>query len=156
MAEGEAVRSQLVLELWTEGPALDQCRSRGPVHLQDAPHVPHVDGYRARVSLADVRLDPARHRGSAAVGDSGHSGPGRPVQHRAHLLLRARVGHEVRGVLVLPSQAAHEVPERLAQGVFGPLPGPRRAEARQRARRRDPRRPQPDLLQSGRLGGFQP
>src|SRR6202011_240605 len=69
--------------------------------------------------------------------------------------LRARIGHEVRWVLVLPSEAAHEVAERLAEGVFGPLPGPRRAEAGQRVRRRDPRRSQSDLLQSGRLGGSQ-
>ena len=81
---------------------------------------------------------PPTTEAAAAVGDDGHVGVGRPVEHRDDVGLVAGEGHQVRRGVEPAGEGADDVAVRLPIGVTGPLGrvvGEHRREGR---RHRDP------------------
>ena len=141
MTQRQTQRPQLLLQLGTEDAALDARAAGVTVDLQHSVQVAQVEADRARIAVAHVRLDAARHAGPAAIGHHRGAGGRAPLQDGAHLGLGARKGHQVRRVLPAPGQAAGQVVEGLAQRVLGAVPGLLTADVGQRAGRLQPRLP---------------
>ena len=107
----------------------------------------HVDADRPVVGGIHARLHPADDARPAAVGDRGDALGRAPLQQLLQLALRARPGHEVRGVREVSAKAAHDVGIGLPVRVRGARVGVRGADRAQRGGRLDPRRRQRERLQ---------
>ena len=144
---------ELGVERRAEHPGLDPRRARDPVDLEHPVERAEVDADRARVVVADPRLDPAADAGAAPERDRGGALVGAPGEHRLDLGLVAGAGDEVGGVVDPTAKAADDVAIRLAERVHDPLAAIVADDLRQRAGRAQPRGPQLDLLdRDGQLG----
>ena len=117
MAQRQPMWLQLFLEVRTEGAALDQCTARCAVHLEHAVQVPKIDADCSDVRVADVRLDPAHNRRAAAERDRGGTLLSAPGKHVFDVVLIARIGDDVRRVVVVAADASDQVRVGFAQRV---------------------------------------
>ena len=108
---------ELRVERRPEHPGLDPRGARDRVDLEHPVERAEVDRHRARVVVADPRLDPADDAGPAAVGDRRRAGVGAPGEHRLDLGLVARPGDQVGRMLDLAAKAADDVAVGLAERV---------------------------------------
>ena len=133
------------------GPSVPACDPRGPrgtVDLQHPRQVAKVDADHAAIAVPDIGLDPADHAGAAAERDRRYAGVAAPVQHRDQLVLTAGERHEIRRMRVVPAQGPHQIAERPAVGVDGPVVRVRAEDRLEPRRRHQPRRTQVQLLYS--------
>ena len=144
VAQGQPVLGELLVERRAEHPGLDPRRPRDRVDLEHPVERAEVDRHRARVVVADPRLDPADDAGAAAVGDRRGAGVGAPREHRLDLGLVARAGDEVGRVLEPAAKAADDVAVGLAERVRDALAAVVGDDLGQRGRRLQPRRGQLD------------
>src|SRR5262249_14971184 len=139
VTERQPVWSELLLERRPEDARLDARGSRRTVDFEHAVEPRKVDGHRARVAIADDGLDAAHDARAAAVRYRGRAHPGAPVENRGDLVLRARVGDDVRGMREVAAKAADDVTERFPVGVRRPVERRAGAELGESARRRQAR-----------------
>jgi hypothetical protein len=80
VAQRETVRSQLVLQHRAQGAGLDARGTRAAVELEHAIEPREVDRHHSGVTVADVALDAAYNRRTAAVGDGGDAFVRAPIE----------------------------------------------------------------------------
>ena len=125
MAQREPVLAQLLLEPRPGRPGLDPRRQRDRVDLEHPVEPPQVDASPrgrspSRGSTPPTTLVPPPNGITAAPSASAQ------VEHRLDLRLVAREGDQVRRVLELAPEAAHDVPVGLAERVGRPARSDRR------------------------------
>ncbi len=140
MAQRQAVLGQLRLEAGTGGAGADRCRQGDLVDLEQAIQGAQVDRDGAVVAGADIGRDAADDRGAAAEGDRGDAGARAPLEQPLEVLLVARLGDDVGGVLELAAEAADDVAVGLAERVDGAVVGVAGADRGERVRGLDTRR----------------
>ena len=141
VAQRQAVLAQLVLEPRAGRAGLDPRRARGAIDLEHPVEAPQVDRDRARVAVADARLDAADDAGAAAVGDRRRAALARTTRARAATSASSRGNATTSGTWSKrPRNAAHDVAVGLAVGVRRAVVQLGRADLGERGRRLEPRR----------------
>ena len=151
VAQGVAVRAQLVLEHRPARAGLDAGRPRHGVDLHHTVERRQVNRHGTGKPVTDVALHAPHHRRPGAVGHGGRARVGAPVQDIHHVGLVAGPGHDVGRVLEATLEGAHHVAVGLAVGVAGARLDVGRTDLGQRRRRRQPGRRQ--VERSQRRGG---
>src|SRR5271165_3290830 len=107
MPKRQPVRLELCLERRPEGTGFDVRGARGLVDLDHAAKLAQVDGHRRLMArpLAPW-LDPADDARSAAERRHARLRATRPIEHRRDLILRARIGDDVRRAGVVAGKSA--------------------------------------------------
>src|SRR5690606_29182879 len=96
-----------------------------------------IDRHHAAKRGSDRGLDAAAHAGAAAERDGGDLGRAAPVEQRRDLALGLGKRHQIRRLAKVAGDRAHQVAIRAAVAVERALGAIVRADARERARRRD-------------------
>ena len=146
MPQRQAVRLQLRLQRRAQRARRDPRGPRGTVDLQHPLQVAKVDADHAAITVTHIGLDPADHARAATERDRRDTGITTPFQHRHQLALAARERHKIRRMRVIPAEGTHQIAERPAVRVGGPVV---RIGAEGRLKRRwrhQPRRGQVQLL----------
>ena len=156
VAQGQAVRAELVFQVRSVHPCLDARRARGPVDLQHPVHGAHVDGDRSLVAAAHIRMDAANDRGAAAEGYRRRARIRAPVEQGRDLALVARAGHQVGRAGEVAVHDADLLVEGAAEGVHQAVPLVVRAHGRERRRGRQARRGDLDLVDGRERPGLEP
>src|SRR5207248_7214988 len=115
--------TELVLERGAVHARLNASRPRRAVDVEHLVEVAQVDTDRAAVGVADVALHAADDGRAAAIGNRGRARVRAPVQDVGHVRLGTRGGDDVGRVGEIAAEGAHDVAERLAVCVPGPLGG---------------------------------
>jgi hypothetical protein len=147
VAQGEPARPQLVLEVGAERPRLDARRARHVVDLEDTVESREVDRHRARVGVADPRLDASDDARPAAEGNRGRARAGAPLEQRLDVALVPGPRHQVGRVVDPPAEGTHEVAVGAAVGVRDTLVAIVADYVRQRRGRLEPRLGQVDRVE---------
>ena len=142
VAQRQAVLRQLALKIRAEGSRLDARRAGYWVDLEYAIQSAQVDRDGAVVARADVRRDSSDDRGASAERDRRDALTRAPLEHTLQVILIARVGNKVGGVIEVPAKPAHDVRVGLAQRVRRARVGVAGADVRQRGRSGGARRRQ--------------
>ena len=156
VAQGQAVRPELVLQMRPVHARLDARGARGAVDLQHPVHGAHVYGDRGLEAAADIGMHPAHHGGAAAEGNGRRALVRAPVEQRRHLVLVARAGHQVRRAGEVAVHDADLLVEGPPEGVHQALPLVVRADGRERGRGREARRGDLDLVHGRERPGLEP
>ena len=145
------MRAKLILERRTEHARLDARGARDAIDLEHAIEMREIDRYGARVCIVARQFDAADHARPAAVRDRRGSRGRAPIEERRDLRLAPRKGHDVGRIRIIAAKGADHVAKSFAVGMRGTIFGCLRAKRRERCGRRQPRPPQIDLLEAGRL-----
>src|SRR6185369_8493071 len=95
VAEGERMRTELVLERGPEDAGLDARRARGAIDLEDAIEVAEVERHDAGVPAARGRFDATDDARAAAVRNGDRPRARAPVEHGDDVRFVARKGDDV-------------------------------------------------------------
>ena len=97
--------------------ALNEGGAAGRVDLQHPVEMAHVEADRARVAVADRRLDAADHRGAAAERNDRDPYAACPIEHGGDLAFALRQGDEIGRVGEVAVKRAHRLRKGLAVSV---------------------------------------